>query len=192
MRRLQLGRGLSSRDRRAISAGLLVVAPALSYFFIVKPYGSSVRRTLDALDGQRALLEREEAVVRRRVIALREANAAAAVASGTTSRTYAGVDSVLTLSAFGRDVTTLLSDAGLAVQRVETRDSVTRHGALREFTVDVRAQGDFESVLSALTRLEAHTRLVRVSRLSIETSGERQPSGTDVLSLVAVLHGYAQ
>jgi type II secretory pathway component PulM len=185
-------RVLSPRYRRAVSVGVLAVAPAVFYAFVVKPYVSSVRRAMDALRSEAILLDREQAVTRRQRVIGDEASDAAAVARRIARRTYAAADSALTMSTFGRDVTTALNDAGLTVQRVEVRDSLSANAALRELTIDVRAQGDFESVLGALTRLEKSTRLIRVDRLAIDKNGERQASGGELLSLVAIIHGYAQ
>jgi hypothetical protein len=191
-RSVQLGRTLSSRDRRAVRAGLLAVAPVLFYALVARPYIFSVRRTVEALQSQTILLEREEAVTERQRAIRDEVKAAAAIARRLAPRTYSGADSVLVMSMFGRDVTTALNDAGLVVQRVEMRDSLSRNVGLRELTIDVRAQGDFESLLGALTRLEGNARLIHVSRLAIDNDGERQSTGVESLSLVAVVHGYAQ
>jgi len=164
----------------------------LFYVLVARPYISSVRRTVEALQSQMILLEREEAVTERQRAIRDEVKAAAAIARRLAPRTYSGADSVLVMSMFGRDVTTALNDAGLVVQRVEMRDSLSRNVGLRELTIDVRAQGDFESLLGALTRLEGNARLIHVSRLAIDNDGERQSTGVESLSLVAVIHGYAQ
>ena len=191
-RGVQLGHALSSRDRRAIRVGLLAVAPVLFYAVVGRPYISSVRRTAEALQNQTILLEREEAVAQRRRATRDEAKAAAAIARRVAPRTYSAADSVLAMSAFGRDVTAALNDAGLVVQRVEMRDSLSRKIGLRELTIDVRAQGDFESLLGALIRIEGNARLIHVTRLLIDSDGERRSTGVESLSLVAVIHGYAQ
>ena len=188
----QVNRVLSSRDRRAVRRGLVAVVPALFYAFVVKPYISSVRRTMDALRSQTVLLDREEAVTRGQRVIRETTHAAAAVARRVAPRLYAGADSALAMSTFGRDVTTALNDAGLIVQRLELRDSLPRHAALRELTIDLRAQGDFEALLSALTRLEANPRLIHVSRVAIDKNGESRSTGAESLSLVAVIHGYSE
>jgi len=193
VRRLaRANRALSSRDRRAVRTGLVAVVPAVFYAFVVKPYISSVRQTIDALRSQSVLLDREEAVTRGQTVIRQRTNAAAAVARRVAPRLYAAADSALAMSAFGRDVTTALSDAGLVVQRLEVRDSLPRNAALRELTIDLRAQGDFEAVLGALTRLERNARLIHVSRVAVDKNGERRSTGAESLSLVAVIHGYSQ
>ena len=96
------------------------------------------------------------------------------------------------MTAFGRDVTATLTQAGLVVQRVEMRDSLSRRGALQEIAIDVRAQGDFENILTALRLLEGSPRLIHVGRLAIEKTGEHQPTGEESLSFAAIIRGYAQ
>jgi type II secretory pathway component PulM len=185
-------RALSPGDRRALRTGLLVLVPTLSYSFAVKPYVMAVRRTTDALEGQRILLAREEEVIADMPAVRAEATAAAVAARRRATRTYSGTDSVGAMTAFGRDVTAALREAGLVVQRVEMRDSLSRRGELQEIAIDVRAQGDFEDILTALSLLEANPRLMRVSRLAIEKTGEHQPTGEESLSFVAIIRGYMQ
>ena len=188
MQPFRLGHRFSSGDRRAIRMGILLVAPALSYSLVVKPYVSGIHQSLDELQRQRALLQREEEITARRPSLHADSIVAATMARRTLLRMYRATDSTLAASEFGRDVTAALADAGLVIQRVETRDSTSHRGALQELTLEVGAEGNFESVVGAIARLEAHARLLRVSRLAIDRTGtDERP-----LSLVAVLHGYAQ
>jgi type II secretory pathway component PulM len=191
-RLLQIGRALSPRDRRALRGGLLVLAPALLYYFVARPYVSALRRTLDALQGQRSLLLREEEVTTNLSTIRAQALAANEAARRATRRMYSATDSTLAMTAFGHDVAAALREAGLVVQRVEARDSPTPRAGLRELTIDVRAEGDFGRILTALTRLETNARLIHVSRVDIAKTGEHQPDGAESLALLAVIHGYAQ
>jgi hypothetical protein len=192
MRILKFRPVLSPQDGRAIRMGLVVLAPALSYYLVVKPYVSAARRMLDALQGQRILLLREEEVTANLPAIRAQGIVAADAARRTAPRTYSGTDGVLAMTAFGRDVTAALRETGLVIQRFEMRDSLPRREGVQELTIDVRAQGDFERILAALTRLEANSHLIQVSRLAIERAGEQQATGAEALSLVAVIHGYAQ
>ena len=188
MRGFRLGHRFSPRDRRAIRMGILLLAPALSYSRVVKPYLSGIHRSLDELQSQRALLQREEEITASGSSLRADSLVAAATARRTLLRTYRATDSTLVTTAFGRDVTAALADAGLVIQRVEMRDSISHRGVLQELTLEVRAEGDFAGVVEALARLEAHARLLHVSRLAIERTG----TGAEPLSVVAVVHGYAQ
>jgi len=63
---------------------------------------------------------------------------------------------------------------------------------LRELTIDLRAEGDFEGILYMLSLLEGDDRLLRVSRVGIERrvgqTGDQD--ATEVLGIVATVHGY--
>jgi hypothetical protein len=112
--------------------------------------------------------------------------------SRAATRAYDASDTALATAALDRDVTAALHDAGLTVQRVEMRDSVARRSGLHELTIDIRAQGDFEAILDALTRLERNARLLNVIRFGIEKAIGGAPASADSLSFVAVIHGYAK
>ena len=192
MRTIALSSMISSRDRRAVRVGLLLVAPALAYVFIVRPYVVTTRALRDEVRGAYALMAREEEALAT-VSAMGADTRPAEIAAGrAAARSYDATDTALATAALGRDVTTALQDAGLTIQRVEMRDSVARRSGLQELTVDIRAQGDFEAILDALARLERNTRLLDVSRLAIDKTIGGAPATTDSLSFVAVVHGYAK
>jgi len=192
MRTIAIRRLISSRDRRAVRVGLLVVAPALAHVFVVRPYVATTRVLRDEVRGRYALMAREEEALAT-VSALRAGTRPADIAAGrAAARSYDATDTALAMAALGRDVTTALQDAGLTIQRVEMRDSVARRSGLRELTVDIRTQGDFEAILDALVRLERNTRLLDVSRLAIDKTIGGAPATTDSLSFIAVVHGYAK
>jgi len=180
-------RALSSRDQRAVRAGLLVAAPVLAYALLAKPYTLDVRRKLDALHEQSDLLSREEGIISNRPALRVELPLADASTLRVSSRLYSA-DTALAATAFGRDVADIVKDEGLVIQRIETRDSVTRRAGLHELAVDVRAQGGFAEVLHALTRLETNGRLMQVMRFAID----RSSTSGDSLALVAVIRGYAR
>src|SRR5262245_43673936 len=54
---------LSSRDRRALRIGLLLVVPALAYVGVVKPYRAALIETRNRVAAERQLLERELALI---------------------------------------------------------------------------------------------------------------------------------
>jgi len=181
-------RALSPRDQRAVRTGLIVAAPVLAYALLAKPYTLDVRRKLDALHEQSDLLSREEAIASNQPALRVELPLAVASTLRMSSRLYSAADTALAATAFGRDVADIVKDEGLVIQRIETRDSVTRRAGLHELAVDVRAQGGFAEVLHALTRLETNGRLMQAMRLAID----RSSTSGDSLALVAVIRGYAR
>ena len=183
---------LSSRDRRALRAGLRIVTPALFYVALVKPYVAAIRHLRDEVRAQYALMVGEEQVVAELPTIQAKARPAAMADARAAARVYDATDTALAMTALGRDVTTALQDAGLTIQRIEMRDSVARRSGRQELTIDVSAQGDFEAILAALVRLEANARLIRVSRLSIDKAAGGAPTSSGSLAFAAVVHGYAK
>jgi type II secretory pathway component PulM len=183
---------MSSRDRRAIRVGLLAATPALLYAFVVKPYAMTVRRLRDDVQQQCDLLAREEEALINLPVLRADSLPAATAAGRATARSYAASDTAMAMTAFDRDITAALEAAGLAIQRVEMRDSVARRAGLQELTIDIRAQGDFEAIIDALARLEKNARLIHISRLSIDKTMEGEPLSAESLSLAAIVHGYAK
>ena len=75
---------------------------------------------------------------------------------------------------------------------MEMRDSLVPRARLSELIVDVRAEGKFEDLVAALSRLETSRRLIRVNRLMIDRSAPASAAAEQPLSIVAVVHGYAR
>lgn len=192
MRAATIGRIGSARDRRALLAGAIVAAPAFLYAFMVKPYVAGIRRVQSALQEQAALLTREEDAVAGLSAIVAGSLDAVTAARRAATRIYTATDTAIAMTSFGRDVTEALKGAGLVIQRVEMRDSVARHAGLQELTIDLTAQGEFQAILNALARLEGSTRLVHVTRLSIDRAGDRTSTTAESLSLMAVVRGYAK
>lgn len=190
-RRWRILAGITPRDRRAVRVGALLTAPVLCHVLLIKPYLSGARGTLEALQVQRAVLAREEDVVANLSKIKAERVATGATMRSATLRMYPMSDTMSPVVALSHDVADAFKDAGLSLQHMEMRDSVIPRAQLLELTVDLRAEGEFENLVSALSRLEANDRLIRVGRLMIERSAPASPAA-ERLSIVAVVHGYAR
>jgi hypothetical protein len=189
---------LADRDRRALRLGLRLSAPVLLYAFAVKPYVASVRAIDSQLQTQSELLTRERALVADAPSIPRLIAAARVVACSTAQRIYAEQDPIAATSALSRDVARAFDAAGVTLQRVETHDSRLRPDGLRELAIDVRGEGDFRGVLKAIASLEGRGRLVRMTRIAIESGaaavvpgGASDASVPPNLTMVATVHGYA-
>jgi len=188
---------LADRDRRALRLGLRLSAPALLYAFAVKPYVASVRTINGQLQTQSELLAREQSLVENAPSIQRLIATARLVGRSTSQRMYSDPDPIAATSALSRDVAHAFDDSGLSLQRVETRDSKVRPDGLREFAIDVRAEGDFQGVLTAIGLLEGSGRLVRVTRIAIDGGASAiTPTASDArvpptLTMVATVRGYA-
>jgi len=188
---------LADRDRRALRLGLRLSAPALLYAFAVKPYVASVRTINGQLQTQSELLAREQSLVENAPSIPRLIATARLVGRSTSQRMYSEPDPIAATSALSRDVAHAFDDSGLSLQRVEMRDSKVRPDGLREFAIDVRAEGDFHGVLTAIGLLEGSGRLVRVTRIAIDGGASAiTPTASDArvpptLTMVATVRGYA-
>jgi hypothetical protein len=108
---------------------------------------------------------------------------------------YVELDVVAAIAALSRDVAHAFDAAGVSLQRVETRASSIRPDGLRELAIDIRAEGDFEGILTMLASLEANERLVHVTRISIEGGSTYSNSTADTSvaprrTVVATIRGY--
>jgi len=176
---------ISDRDRRALRLGLRLAAPALLYGLAVKPYVASIRGANVQLETQSDLFAREQALVADAAFIPRRIAIARVVANVAQRRMYSERDPISATAALSRDVARVLGEAGVSLQRVETREASLRPDGLRELVIDARASGDFEGILTALASLETRDRLVRVTRIVIDAAAQQQ------LTLIATIRGYA-
>jgi hypothetical protein len=159
---------------------------------LVKPFLSSQRGALEKLRAQHAILAREEEVVATLPAMNAEGVAENETMRSATFRMYSMNDTVAAVVTLGHDVADAFNGAGLFVQHMEMRDSLMPRTRLLELTVGLRAEGEFEDLVGALSRLESGRRLIRVSRLMIERSAPASSATAEGLSIVAVVHGYAR
>ena len=201
MRRPAFSMNLSPRDRRALRLGALLVAPVLAYALLARPYVASVQSARSALARERDLLAREQALVDETPSFPARIRATGAVLAGETQRLYGDRDAVSATAALAREVGGMLKGAGVSLQQVDARADTVLPGGIRELTIEVRAEGDFQGILAALAAMESGRRLLRVGQVGIvvgASSGVFQAAlgapgapGMEVLSFTATVHGYS-
>jgi hypothetical protein len=189
----------SARDRRALRFGLWLSAPALLNSFAVKPYIASIRSIENQLETQRGLLARERAILAAAPSVPQRIALERAAYRRTRTRMYSEPDAIAATGALSREVAAAFDDAGMSLQHVETRESTVRAHGVRELTIDIRGEGDFEGILRALASLEAGDRLIRISRITIEggaigngRDANDDASGPQTLTVTATVCGYAR
>jgi hypothetical protein len=174
----------------------------LLYTFAVKPYIASIRSIENQLETQSGLLAREQAIVAAAPSIPQRIAAAHAAHRAARRRMYSEPDAIAATGALSREVAAAFDDAGMSLQHVETRESMLRAHGVRELTIDIRGEGDFEGILTMLTSLEAGDRLIRISRIAIDggqiavirevaNGGESIVQAPQGLTVVATVHGYA-
>lgn len=192
--RRSLGIALSSRDRRALRLGALLVAPVLAWNMAAKPYIAALRSTREDVRVQRDLLARELdllAAARRYPSALTHAEQSLASAA---SRMFTGPDDVSATAALAHYVSDQARKARVVVQQVETRNSEQIGHGLAGLDMSLRAEGDVEGIVTLLRRLESGSKLVRVEQITVERGPTRADAGSpeaEALSIAATIRGYA-
>ena len=191
----------SARDKRALHVGLWLAVPALLYTLAVKPYIASIRSIENQLDMQSGLLARERAILAAARLIPERIAAARVIDRAARRRMYSQPEAIAATGALSRDVAAAFEEAAISLERVETRESTLRAGGVRELTIDIRGEGDFEGILMLLTLLEAGDRLIRIPRIVIDggpipvgrdTNGVASAMpGRQTLTVVATIRGYA-
>jgi type II secretory pathway component PulM len=186
--------GMSSRDRRALTLGFLLAAPVLGYVAVIRPYVRAEQALMERIDAQRELLARERYLLDHADEMPAQLARARSAVSQVGRRLYDGREPVAATAALARDIRDAFEDAGVITQRIESRDGELGKDGLRQLTIEVNAEGDFEGVLSALAALEASDKLIHVRRLSVtQGSIALAAAGTGpALTVSATISGYAR
>lgn len=173
-------RGLSPRDRRALLIGLALLVPALAWIGVARPYVETLHDLHDRIASERALLEREKAVMREahtfpdRIAVARQAlrrwNA-----SFVSSANLALAEAEVTgwLEEIARENRFLLEE----VRSVARPPGSETPAGLRPMRLSVRGESDFEGILRFLHAMEQDPMLVRIVGLSVERSGRSGSNG---------------
>jgi hypothetical protein len=194
-------RALSARDRRALVIGAVVLVPALLWTAVMRPYVRTLGDYRDRLAAERALLEREKAVLEEVPMLparLEEARSALArwnagfVQSANPALAEAEVTSLM--ETIARESRVLLQEVGAMTLPPE----VIAPEGLLPFRLSVRGESDFEGVLRFLHGMEQDPLLLKVVGLSMEPvpftpgggRGGGQPSQPGAMSFVVIVEAY--
>lgn len=164
MRRLRL----SPRDRRAVLAGALVLAPGLAWAFAARPYLDAVADARDRVHTGRALLAREQALLAEADSFPARFETGAGLLMAAAPRLLGGEDDGEAGAALAGYVRRL---AGLSrTHLVRLEPSVTRDagGGLTALPLEVSGEGDLEGILTLVELLETGPKLVHVQGLSLD------------------------
>lgn len=198
---------LSYRDRRAIAVGLLIVVPAALWLFAVKPYRAALAGVRERIAAERALLEREEALLAAAPALPARLDEAALAAE----RAETGLVRAANAPLAEAELTEYLENmAGLSrVLLQEIRGDAPDPRAepepldLQRIRLSVQGESDLEGVMTFLHRVENSPLLLRTVALSIEPVMERQtqrrrdddappapPRPTGVMRFALVVEGF--
>lgn len=196
LRDVLLLRTISGRDRRAVVIGLAVLLPALLWVSAVRPYRAAMSSLNDRVETERALLEREEALI----AAAPDLPGLAGQARERSARATERLVSAANMPLAEAEVTAFLQDVALLsrvllqeVRSVEPpRGEEEPTGALRPLRLAVRGESDLEGVLTFLQRLETSPLLLRIAELSIEPSVQRgeEARADGAVRIDIILHAF--
>jgi hypothetical protein len=193
-------RMLNERDRRAILLGMAVLLPALLYMAAVRPYRAALGEVRERTAAERALLEREEALLAQSEtlpgglgVVQQRAERASLRLVNAANVPLAEAEVTGFLEELAQLSRVLLQDMrGVEPRRGER----PLPGALRPIRLSIRGESDFEGVVTFLQRLETSPLLLRVVELSIEPQyegnargGDRRASG--VVTFAMILEAFA-
>jgi hypothetical protein len=191
-------RDFSPRDRRAVLLGALALLPALLWIAAVRPYRAALEDVRARTAVERALLEREEAL-----IAGAAGTAGYEAMQETAQRAALRLVSAANVPLAEAQVTGFLEELALLsrvllqeLRGVEPRRGETYDGTLQPIRLSVRGESDLEGVMTFLQRIEHSPLLMRVSELALEPqyegsarAGDRRMTG--VVGFALVLEAYA-
>lgn len=191
-------RSLGPRDRRAVLLGVAVLAPALLFFTVVRPYRAAMNDLRDRIASERGLLQREEALVATAdvlpgsVVSMQDrADRAALRLVRAPNVPLAEAE----LTGFLQDMASLsrvlLQDMSGVEPRRGEKPPVESVRALR---LSVRGESDLEGVLTFLQRIENSPLLLRIAELSIEPKTEGRGNDrntTGVVQFTVIVEAYA-
>jgi hypothetical protein len=183
---------VSTRDRRAILVGALVVVPALAFIWGVRPYMAALDTARDRLDAERTTLASEQGALAaaRRNPELRQVVDSALQAM--QPKLFRGHDDVIASAELASYLGQVARRSHVWLQDAATRTATTTTPGVRTLHVDVRAQTDFRGLLTFLDALDHGDKLVRVERMDV-SRGVAGPGdeNVEVLTITATLAGYA-
>ena len=182
--------GMRPQDRRALAIGSVILGVLLGYSRIARPAFDRHMEQRRAVEEQRALLGREQALVAAAPILPRVQRDADKALAAEYARLFRG-DSVAATAELSAYVSQVATESGVHLSTVDGRAPMTAHGLVR-LSVDVRGEATWRQVLAFVHHLEASSQLVDVTSIRVERGPRGGPLGGETVNFAATLTGYAR
>jgi hypothetical protein len=185
---------ISTRDRRAIVLGLVVLGPFIAHRYAIRPYLARTAELQEQIALEAGLLVRERALLEEAEHFRERLGTLQAGYADGRSELLSGATSVEAEGALAAYVAERAESSGILLQRSEGRDrEVTEGDLLLGTSVLVQALGDLEGVLRFLHALESGPLLVEVERIQIQPSPLRttDPAEAWPLQVGALITAYS-
>ncbi|HEY4131825.1 MAG TPA: type II secretion system protein GspM [Gemmatimonadaceae bacterium] len=182
---------MSSRDRRAVVYGAIVLLPGLLFVWGWRPYQAALSDTRDQLATERATLMRERALVaaaRQNPQLQRDADSAM---RAMRPRLFEGKDDVMASAELASYVGDVARKSRVWLQDAGTRPSTPATDGVRTLHVEIRAESDVVGAMMFIQSLERGEKLVHIERLDISRSARTNDKDGETLSIAATVSGYA-
>lgn len=182
--------GMSAKDRRALTLGLVVLLPSLFYVFGVRRYVAAVSDTRAHVTDERNRLSQHLAAITAARQNPRLQQVADSSMRAMTPRLFSARDLI------GAELVSLITDVAdrnEVLLRVSTtqKASVDANG-VRKLTVDIQAESDLQGLLGFLESLERGDKLLRVEKLRVtRINAKADAEGVQPMSINASISGFA-
>jgi hypothetical protein len=188
-------RRMPARDRRAVTLGVLVLAPFILFFAVVRPYRASMSDLRDRTDRERSLLAREEGLLLMAKTLPAQADAATQRAKRADMRLVRGANRALEEAELTSYLETTASMSRVLLQEARGVDpprGTDTTGVVRPVRLAVRGESDLKGVLTYIQRIEASPLLLRVAELSMEpVAAKTTDAQAGAIKFAFVLEAYA-
>jgi hypothetical protein len=185
---------LAVKDRRAITLGTTILAPALLLKLVVLPGIGALTSLREEVARERDLLTREEQLLReadRWPVRYREGEARLIAAA---PQLYDGADPVAGAGALAGYLSQRAVARRVFLQQTELRPTIEAGPGVTALSVELRGSTDLEGLVRFMHDIESGRPLVRVERVHVErTARPAFGSSTDeqVLSFSLTVRGFA-
>ena len=184
-------RELNPRDRRAVFYGGLVLLPFVLYIWAVRPYVAALGDARDQLETERSALARERSVVAASRANPQLRQSADSAVRLMRPRLFEGKDDVMASAELAAYLGDVASRSRVWLQDANTRPSVLQPDGVRNLKVELRAESDLLGTLMFIQGLERGDKLVRIDRLDISRTGRNEEQEGEMLSIAAMVSGFA-
>ena len=182
---------MTSRERRTVMIGALVLLPGLLFVYAVRPYRTALAQKRDQLETERSTLARERAAIATARKNPELQHVADSAMRAMRPRLFEGRDDVMASAELAAYLGDVAEGARVWLQDAGTRPAIAADDGVRTLRVEIRAESDLLGTLMFLQALEHGEKLVRVDRLDIARSARADDKDGEVLSIVATIAGFA-
>jgi len=183
---------ISPKERTAIGRGMMIVVPALLYVWGVLPYRAALTEARERLAVEQEALARERGAVATAQQNPELQHLTDSVLHAIEPHLFEGRDDVMTSSELAAYLGDVAFDSHVWMEDASTRPVTMSTTGVRTLHVEIRAESDFQGVLSFLQALEQGDKFVRIERLDISRGLNGVGNeNAETLLLSATFAGYA-